>query len=99
MTLNDRLGDILDPYVPDEQKVVLTNLIKAAIVHHLPPPVDIDSKYETDALTGLNVMFNGDKRHDEKMLEMVLSYGQDCGYNFYWRDARESLKLDNTVVS
>lgn len=98
MTLEERLGDILDPYVPDDQKVIMTNLIKATVLHFVPPPVDIGEKYETKGDEGVWVNMNGTKENDEKMLDFILQYGKDCGYNSYWQELYHQLKLQNTVV-
>lgn len=95
--INQTLDDILDPYVPDEDKIIVRNLIKAAFLHHLPEPVDVYEKYETEE-DGVWIGMTGDPRKDVHQLEFIQEFGQDCGYNAYRRDLRQALRLDNTVI-
>jgi hypothetical protein len=99
MTLTERLEDILDPYVADEDKRVVSNLIKAAVLHHMPEPIDIESKYEADPVDGVWISLPKNEKAEADLLDYLFQFGQDVGYNGYYLETRDYLKLDNTVVS
>lgn len=70
---------------------IVTDRIIGSFVAFLPPPVDIDGKYENTSKKGLYVAVGADSsyRKNQEQLMYLSRYASDKGYNSYYEEIME----------